>query len=417
MLMAMFCLVIMSVIGLSLVSFIGKDLNSAGNEMLGNQAYYAAESGLDDALNVLRGYRCPLDSPDACANLSRVQNQINLEISVTKSSSNLEDDVVDYARLSRWLRYTSLDESGVVVLNPKQHVNHRLSYRLKLDRAGEDILITSTGFAPLGARRTLRMRLKDIFQLIRENQLIDLPALITFMGTNPTGTSGNSAAHSLKGADCSGGDEKPLLGAIGTSNAQHLWQNSFSGDNTRTFDTKLSVSATTGVVADISTQNVAMHVTGKIPFNNSASKARELIAELTKVADTVINPGEALPSGSLGATSTPKIVVAKDNLTLNGSGAGILIVTGELTLSGNFSYDGLILVLGAGRVIRNGGGNGTIRGGILVGAYSANSPTFDRPSSFETNGGRNSLTQYCSDSIKKALTKIPAFSVKALTEG
>ena len=176
------------------------------------------------------------------------------------------------------------------------------------------------------------------------------------------------------------------------------------------------MSATTGVVADISTQNVAMHVTGKIPFNNSASKARELIAELTKVADTV-NPSEALPSGSLGATSTPKIVVAKDNLTLNGSGAGILIVTGELTLSGNFSYDGLILVLGAGRVIRNGGGNGTIRGGILVGAYSANSPTFDRPSSFETNGGGNSLTQYCSDSIKKALTKIPAFSVKALTEG
>ena len=417
MIMVMFCMLIMSVIGLSLVFSVGKDVNSAGNEMLGNQAYYAAESGLDDALNVLRGYRCPFDSTDACANRTRVQNQINLAIAVTRGSSNHEDDSVADARLSRWLRYTSLNDSGVVVLNPTQPANHRLSYRLKLERVGDDVQITSTGFAPLGARRTLRMRLKDIFQMIRENQLMELPAVITMLGTNPTGTAGNSAAHSLNGSDCIGSDEKPLLGAVGASNTQNLWQNSFSGDKASTFDTNLPVSATIGVVADISTPNAAMHVTGNVPFNNSATKARELIAEMTKIANTVVAPAGSLPSGALGTATAPKIVVAQGDLTLSGSGAGLLIVTGELTLSGHFSYDGLILVLGTGRVTRNGGGNGTIRGGILVGAYSANSATFDLPSSFETNGGGNSTIQYCSDAIKKALTKIPAFSVKALTEG
>ena len=144
---------------------------------------------------------------------------------------------------------------------------------------------------------------------------------------------------------------------------------------------------------------------------------REFIEEITKVADTVINPGGWLPSGTLGSISDRKIVVVKDDLKLQEGGAGILIVTGDLTLSGNFSYDGLILVLGKGQVFRNGGGNGVIRGGILVGAYSDNSPTFDLPSSFDTNGGGNSLIQNCSDSINKALTKIPAFSVKAVTEG
>jgi hypothetical protein len=213
-----------------------------------------------------------------------------------------------------------------------------------------------------------------------------------------------------------GSQEKPILGAVGTTNAQNLWQNSFSRDKASTFDTNLPISATTGVVADISTPNAALHVTGYVPFNNSATQAREFIADITKVADTVVNPGESLPSGALGTTSAPKIVVAKDDLTFSGDGAGILIVTGELTLSGNFSYDGMILVLGTGRVLRNGGGNGTIRGGILVGAYSDNSPTFDLPSSFETNGGGNSLIQYCSDTIKKALAEIPAFSVKALSE-
>ena len=415
--MVVFCMTIMSVLGLSLVFSIGKDVSSSSNEMLANQVYYAAESGLEDALNILRGYRCPHDSKDGCTDRTRPQNQINLEVAVTRTSSNLTNDQAEYARLSRWLPYTSLNESSVVVINSKQGENFRLSYRLKLERTGDGIQITSTGFAPLGARRTLHMRLKDSFKFVRDNQMMEIPAVITLLGTNPTGTAGNSAAHSLNGSDCSGSAAKPILGAVGAANAQHLWQNSFSGNKSNTFDTNLPVSATIGVVADISTPAPSLHVTGAVPFNNSASKAREFIEEITKVADTVINPGGWLPSGTLGSISDRKIVVVKDDLKLQEGGAGILIVTGDLTLSGNFSYDGLILVLGKGQVFRNGGGNGVIRGGILVGAYSDNSPTFDLPSSFDTNGGGNSLIQYCSDSSNKALTKIPAFSVKAVTEG
>ena len=124
----------------------------------------------------------------------------------------------------------------------------------------------------------------------------------------------------------------------------------------------------------------------------------------------------ALPSGALGTTSAPKVVVVNGDLSLHDGGAGILIVTGELTLNGNFSYDGLILVLGAGRLIRNGGGNGAIRGGILMGAYSDGSPTFDLSSSIDTGGGGNSLIQYCSDSIKNAFGAIPGFTVNSLSE-
>jgi hypothetical protein len=48
------------------------------------------------------------------------------------------------------------------------------------------------------------------------------------------------------------------------------------------------------------------------------------------------------------------------------SGAGILVVTGTLTLSGNPSYNGLILVIGKGVVTKNGGGNGTLNGSLFV---------------------------------------------------
>jgi MSHA biogenesis protein MshP len=416
MVMTLFCLLIMSTIGMSLVFSIGKDINSSNNELLANQAYYAAESGLEDALHVLRGNRCPTDSTDNCASASLVKNQINLEIASSRGSSNLAADATTYPRLSRWLSYTTQDETGVVVLNPTQSSSHRLSYRLKLERVGKDLQISSTGYAPLGAQRTLRMRLSDSFNVIKDYNLLDIPSLITLLGTNPTGTAGNSAAHSLNGTDCVGLDEKPIVGAVGGSNAQNVWQNSFSGNKTNTFDTNLPISSTTGVVADIATPNPAMKVTGKVPFDNSATKAQEFIDDITQIAHTVVPSGGSLPSGALGSTVSPKVVVVNGDLSLHSGGAGLLIVTGELTLNGNFSYDGLILVLGKGQLRRNGGGNGAIRGGILIGAYTAGSATFDLASSIDTGGGGNSLIQYCSDSIKNAFGALPGFSVKSVSE-
>jgi len=46
--------------------------------------------------------------------------------------------------------------------------------------------------------------------------------------------------------------------------------------------------------------------------------------------------------------------------------SSFLIVTGELTFNGNIDYNGMIFVIGEGSMRRNGAGNGTINGGILV---------------------------------------------------
>ena len=57
-------------------------------------------------------------------------------------------------------------------------------------------------------------------------------------------------------------------------------------------------------------------------------------------------------------------------------GGGLLIVTGTLTMSGNPSFSGLILVLGDGRIQRNGGGNGDIYGAITVARFDSTGPVF-----------------------------------------
>lgn len=97
------------------------------------------------------------------------------------------------------------------------------------------------------------------------------------------------------------------------------------------------------------------------------------------------------------------------------AGGGILFVTGTLTLRGNFSFNGLIVVTGQGGVIRSGGGNGTIQGNIVIAPY-VNSPIAGNLSpatnagflapQYNTSGGGNSTITYNSNNQLNGLTAI-----------
>ena len=83
-------------------------------------------------------------------------------------------------------------------------------------------------------------------------------------------------------------------------------------------------------------------------------------------------------------------------------GAGVLVVTGTLTMRGNTDFKGIILVLGQGVLIRNGGGNGEILGGITIAAFGRTAGNFTAPT-FHTNGGGNSTVQYDSSALSLGL--------------
>ncbi|HZS05139.1 MAG TPA: pilus assembly PilX N-terminal domain-containing protein [Blastocatellia bacterium] len=399
MIMVMFSLVIMSIIGLSIVFTSSQEMRSSKNEMLANQAYYAAESGLQDVVNVLRGNRCPIGVTNCDPTVA--SNQVNFSLAASVSSSNRSTDTVDYPRLSKWLNYSSMDDDGVVVLNSSQG----LSYAILVNPlAGGNLEIVSTGFAPLGAQRTLRLRVSSPAPLFTQ-----LPAAITLLGQNPTGTGGSSNAHTISGTDAANPSDntkaKPTVATVGAANLASLQSGSnFGGDKSGT----LVTTSSGGLYADLTG--------GTIPFDNSADKARQFIADMTAVADTVVNSGGSLPSGALGTPSSPKVVVVNGDLSLNATdGAGILIVTGTLTMRGNCSYAGVIMCLGAGRVIRDGGGGGVISGGFLLGAFSAGSSTFDGSPDFHTNGGGSSDIYYNSTAGNGAIGLVPPVVIKSFS--
>jgi len=84
------------------------------------------------------------------------------------------------------------------------------------------------------------------------------------------------------------------------------------------------------------------------------------------------------------------------------SGSGFLVVTGTLTTRGNTNFRGVILVMGTGVLIRNGGGNGEILGGITIARFDRTVGGFLAPT-FTSNGGGNSTVQYDSQSLNQAL--------------
>jgi hypothetical protein len=127
------------------------------------------------------------------------------------------------------------------------------------------------------------------------------------------------------------------------------------------------------------------------------------------VADFNYADGTKL-SGSgilLGTVDDPKITVANGNLDISGggSGAGIMIVKGGLTVGGAFDYEGVILVLGEGG-LNMGGANKSFLGGIYVANVTQSGDTcgFGEPT-VRLDGNSNFYMK--SDSIQMGYSLLP----------
>lgn len=113
------------------------------------------------------------------------------------------------------------------------------------------------------------------------------------------------------------------------------------------------------------------------PAWNSVTGIEELYRGLMSVADTVVGTTSGatattttLTSALLGNSANRKIVVVNGNAIIDNifwlDGAGILVVTGQLTLRNNADYKGLILCIGQGRVVANGWDHGDLKGALFV---------------------------------------------------
>lgn len=410
------------------------------------QAYYAAESGLQNSLRVLRGNAAP--APLFATNPTggvAAQNMINFRRAVTRANSNLAGDPTTNAdgtpyrlRMSRWLTYNYAPPGTAipdrVTLSAPYSPFNGMAYSIEVadpayptpaavaahlaanpNYVPSRLLIRSTGLGPRGARKVLSLLVSNNFFDI------DPPAPIVIRGADDgspmTFDLGTSNAKKYSGADNAGIEAVKPSVAIKVQDWNEAQTGMHKGSTIN--DPELGILDLDPLPAPASMSPTPMP--GKNPlsvvtpyFLKTADAARAMISTMRDVAkDEGKHINVSQSNFVLGSTTNPDFAFIDGNCELEG-GAGLLVVTGNLVLKGGADFEGIIVVMGAGNVTRSGGGGGKTFGSWIVARFNSTgnflAPTFD------VSGGGNSEFRFDSKAKEKA-NRQPGVRVLGTVEG
>ena len=352
------------------------------------QAYYGAESGLEAALNVIRGHVQPNGIPGT--------TKMGFRNAVDPSKSNRNSDTSTVARLSAWLNYdndwrvkpTGANYSyAVVVMDPDDPLgtqrNADATYR------PSRIQVQSTGYGPNGSVKRMEM-------IVQKTTFDFNPkAMLVMRGSDNnvdmTFDIGSSAAKFYSGNDnASSGTNLPTFGVTRAGDA-----------------TVANTAITKGATVENSPQVSVVPDSDLPSWLLNADAARSFLNDMQIVARSMGRYYTSF-SGIAGTTTKPEFTLVNGNATIDG-GAGLLIVTGNLVLNGNPNFNGVILVIGEGTINRDGGGNGNVYGSIYVARFARSWPSSENglphpflAPVFYTDGGGSANLEYDSEWVQKA---------------
>ncbi|HZT74317.1 MAG TPA: hypothetical protein VE996_11740 [Terriglobales bacterium] len=222
------------------------------------------------------------------------------------------------------------------------------------------------------------------------------PASVTQLGANPVYASGHSNNFTVSGVDTSG--VYPIMPAMGGTSAtavQDINNGAFRDDCSHYGAQDPSC---TGTPPSTITNVTQPSSSNPIPLNSSLnfegtfsppSGLLGLYSQLVASADVVCSPtatpGIATCPSSAGDgtgfldSTNPGITVIEGNYTLPSSGGGTLLVTGNVTAPNNVTWNGLLLVIGTGKLSASGGGTPSYNGALFLanvcGNYGATDPS------------------------------------------
>lgn len=253
------------------------------------------------------------------------------------------------------------------------------------------LLLKSYGFGPHLAEKRLEL------MITRVNFDFESPAAVTLRGADDCSSmsfdTGSSGAKSYSGADYSGVEAQRPAFAVSPCDKNEAEQGIKKHDTVA--DPEIGL-----LVDDANDEDTVEQPS----FLDTADKARAYLATLQSNAQSLgryFKPATGSAMTINDSLDTPMFTFVDGDCTLN-NGSGFLVVTGTLTMSGNTNFKGAILVLGTGVLIRNGGGDGQILGGITIARFDRTSGDFLAPT-FETNGGGNSNVQYDSTALNRSI--------------
>ncbi|HYJ45599.1 MAG TPA: hypothetical protein VEV81_03225, partial [Pyrinomonadaceae bacterium] len=200
------------------------------------------------------------------------------------------------------------------------------------------LLVKVVGYGPRAARKQMQMLLnKYAFDYTAASTITlrsaDDNSTLTF-------NAGSSSAYDYSGFDNAGAANLPSFAV--TSSADYNYLNTLS----------LPSGQVVGNPAGLQQVSVSSLPT----FLQTADAARALVSQLRIQAQGINRYYTTdIQPPNFGTTSQPVMTFVDGDTDLPpGGGAGLLVVTGTLTLRGSSEFHGLILVLGGGQLLRDG---------------------------------------------------------------
>ena len=267
-------------------------------------------------------------------------------------------------------------------------------------------MLTALALTASGARRMTQ------YEVTQDQLNLSFPAALTFDGYGDALYPPHSNVYYVDGNDhagCSGAAVQPPKPAIGVPDNVDI--NTVIDDLP---NNRLSHYVGRNPAPDV--ENVSSHMAASL---QTVSSLEALLATIKNNATHVVQgPASGLPS--YGSPCLPIIAYVNGDLTLSGSitGYGLLVVTGTYNAGGNVGWRGIVLVVGQGRMVVNGGGNNQYTGAVLI-ARTRDTNGKLLPSLGGTNlnwstGGGNGV-YYSSGCIGSAST-LPTYRVLASRE-
>jgi hypothetical protein len=227
---------------------------------------------------------------------------------------------------------------------------------------------------------------------------------ITLLGPSPVWAPGNSNAKLYTGNDCDGAGEPgvhyPAVGLISDAAA---------ADVIAVADKPTYTSGSLAPDDTIANLNDTSHPAISEPLDprwQDCQELHDLVVSMRYAAKTLCTDGSAC---TLPAPAPDNFIYIDDDYEADGeSGQGLLVVTGTLTLSGGFSWEGIIMVIGEGVVTRSGAGGDTISGGVTVADVAGADDIFGNaddcatglePPTWDTQGGGGGTVAFCGAAV------------------
>ena len=413
---AMLVAMLLLAAGGALVVTTGMTATNAVDATAEAQAYYAAEAGMHSTLSVLRGNvaaRTVLNLPVGV----KIKN--DFRTANLLATSNVADDTANGASLSGWLPYANTRVGFAVPLDTS--ASNRLFYKVSLSDPDDPtrtallansayepqrLIITVNGYGPKGAQKRMQL-------LVKRNAFdFNPPSTVLMAGNVSHFDIGDSKNKGYTGQDQSNLAAPPLPAFGFTSGGSKTSVDSNTFNCGSQHCQKASGSTGTPQTATITNSNLPAWL--QTP-QDAASFLDDLQAQaVSEGRYFATKSGTSAPS--LGSSTDPQFTFIDGDLPASGTGAGLLVVTGELTFNGNFDFNGVVLVLGSwkdssgtlkgGFMQRSGGGDGTISGAIVVAKFDRSNPTAFLDTYFDTNGGGKSDIVYNSSDVNNALTSM-----------